>query len=552
MKSNIPAREAPALGPLVLSQPVTTTVTVEDPALDVNEIQGNILAGFSKDHQMLLFLRIKDATKFRSWLKQLIPSIATTAEVLQFNRLFKALRAKRKVESRTVLATWINIAFSFSGLEKLMPDAHEFKDEAFKQGLAKRSPSLNDPKSGEGSPDTWVIGGTHNEADGVIIVASDSANELAEEVMQLENCIFDGINVGGERLASGVELIFKQRGDTLPDPLRGHEHFGFLDGVSQPGVRGTVVPGDKNSFLTPRQNPDDDGQGKPGQDLLWPGEFVFGYPKQSGKPGADISESKPEDESTRPEWAKNGSFLTFRRLRQDVGGFHKFLEETATQLGIDPRLFGAKCVGRWDSGAPILRTPLGDNPAMSRDDCANNRFEFGKASPIVKPPGPDQCVDKFPASPGDKTGDICPFSGHIRKAYPRDDTSGVGKPDPNESDTQTHRLLRRGIPFGDPFDRTIVPDNGERGLLFLAYQTSIVNQFEFVTHAWVNNPDFKDPGSGHDPILGQSNSANRQRVFKVRLDGKEHNIKLPKDWVIPTGGGYFFAPSISALTKMAK
>ena len=114
MKSNIPAREAPALGPLVLSQPVTATVTVEDPALDVNEIQGNILAGFSKDHQMLLFLRIKDATKFRHWFKQLILSIATTAEVLQFNRLFKALRAKRKVESRTVLATWINIAFSFS------------------------------------------------------------------------------------------------------------------------------------------------------------------------------------------------------------------------------------------------------------------------------------------------------------------------------------------------------------------------------------------------------------------------------------------------------
>src|ERR1700732_2642586 len=168
MKSNIPAREAPALGPLVLSQPVTATVTVEDPALDVNEIQGNILAGFSKDHQMLLFLRIKDATKFRHWFKQLILSIAPTAEVLQFNRLFKALRAKRKVESRTVLATWINIAFSFSGLEKLMPDAHEFKDEVFKQGLAKRSPSLNDPKSGEGSPDTWVIGGTHNEADGVI------------------------------------------------------------------------------------------------------------------------------------------------------------------------------------------------------------------------------------------------------------------------------------------------------------------------------------------------------------------------------------------------
>lgn len=540
MVTNIPVREAP----IPQGLPTKQAPEQKEPPLAVEEIQGNILAGFNKDNQTLLFLKIDDPSLFKPWLKHLVPFIATTEEVLKFNRLFKQIRRRQCIESRTVLATWVNIAFSFQGLKKLVPDADSFSDDAFKQGLARRSKLLSDPQEGEGFQKNWLIGGEGNEPDLVLIVASDSPKELEDQVVLLETAIYDGFRSKGLVTRSGATVIFKQHGATLPDPLRGHEHFGFLDGVSQPGIKGTV--GNSTELLTPQQNPADRGQGKPGQDRLWPGEFVFGYPAQDATDTGKAGKVR----KAGPSWTDNGSFLVFRRLRQDVGGFHEFLKEGGKLTHLSSELFGAKCVGRWASGAPIERATLADNAKMSRDDCANNAFDFQKDTNPAPPQNPGDCQDNFLQNLAkiDATGSVCPFSGHIRKAYPRDDVT-KNQQFPNEADTETRRLLRRGIPFGDPFDPTIFPDDRERGLLFLAYQTSIVNQFEFVITNWVNNPNFKEKDSGHDPVLGQTNSnGSRERFFSVPVNGKPPiRVSLKKDWVMPTGGGYFFAPSISAL-----
>ena len=571
-----PAREAPSPALFEAASSPCKPAAPEEPVLDVRNIQGNILAGFNKDFQTLIFLRITHPEEFKVWLKELTPFVATTSEVLAFNRLFKEIRSRRG-ESRTVQSTWMNLAFSFHGLKKLTHDAEKFTDPAFRDGLRRRSRNLGDPTHGEGSPETWVVGGSEEtEADVVLIFGADDRNDLFAEVERIEDSIYAARTPDGRPLRCGVRIIHKQHGAVLPQPLTGHEHFGFLDGVSQPGLRGRVSH-DPHDVFTPRQNPNDPDQGKPGQDLLWPGEFIFGYPGQDPK-AADITVKGPDSlhpdgTPVAPDWAKDGSYLVFRRLRQDVPGFHGFLAQEGAHLGLDPALFGAKVVGRWMSGAPILRAPEHDDPAIAGDDCVNNFFEFHQeedddAEAAHPPVEKASCLcpaDTPPAKPDD-VGTTCPFAAHIRKAYPRND-EGTLDPSIGEVTTQTHRLLRRGIPFGPPFPPNPGPDlkdSGDRGLLFLAYQTSIEEQFEFVQTQWANNPDFKDVPvggelrSGYDLIIGQNGNAgeNRERTFVLPLEQggavQRQMVKAKVDWVVPTGGGYFFAPSISALKRLAK
>lgn len=581
MIQRFPAREAPF--PERPAAGDCAPATDED-VLNVTNIQGNILAGFNKDHQILLFLRISDRDQFRKWLCELTPFVATTEEVLAFNRLFKQLR-RRRGNTDALQVTWMNIAFSHRGLHELAPGiADAFADEAFREGMAARSHRvLGDPASGEGSTAQWLVGGNDDsEADVVLIFAGDDRDDVLAEVARIEDSIFSGRTPNGTPMRCGVQIIFRQEGATLPEPLTGHEHFGFLDGVSQPGIRGRTSKDDPHSVLTLRQNPDDEHQGKPGQDLLWPGEFVFGYHGQDPKkpkecPGPN-SLKDDHGNPVAPDWAQDGAFLVFRRLRQDVRGFRQFLAEKAAHLGMSPLQFGAKVVGRYPSGAPIMihRNCDTDDYKLGGADCRNNAFEFdeeqeegetvdckerggvvaheqGAAAPCAPPAAEKdcRCPAPRPVAP-DPVGAVCPFAGHIRKTYPRNDRS-ASFPTLGESDTQTHRLLRRGIPFGPPYPLDPPPtfeDSGDRGLLFLAYQTSITDQFEFVQQTWANNPDFKEPGSGHDLIIGQNPHGPRQ--FAVPLpDGRREVIETTESWVIPTGGGYFFSPSIEALYALA-
>jgi Dyp-type peroxidase family len=496
-----------------------------EPQLEVNDIQGDVLVGLQKDFEWFVFFTIDDVEVFKDFLRhRVLPLITTLKRVIDREDVVRAHKAQGN-RSRLGL-TGVNIAFSMLGLKKLgAPDLGSVRDAAFTAGLAARAADLNDPNNGPGSPENWKVGGRHNEADGVVLITGPSARSVDKILDQL----FDD--------TGGLTVIYKERGATRPLD-RGHEHFGFLDGVSQPGIRGEIngaFPSKK--FLQEQQNPRDPGQALPGADLIWPGAFVFGYPGQNAQ--------KP-DEPTPPvdggaPWMRNGSLMVFRRLNQLVPEFDEFLDNTATQLDMDPQLLGARAVGRWKSGAPLLIDPLQDDPILGANPLLNNDFDFDV----------------------DSAGRRCPFAAHIRKAYPRNDLTpaqGTGseraRREASENNTETHRILRRGIPFGEEVtdaEKDASETRQERGLMFVCYQTSIVNQFEFIIRNWVNNPNFAPAGNtpGFDPLLGQDGAHAPRNVEGLEPSypsgPRGRPVTLPIDFIVPTAGGYFFMPSLSAI-----
>ena len=172
-------------------------------------------------------------------------------------------------------------------------------------------------------------------------------------------------------LGHTIKEVFNVHAQVRPGDQKGHEHFGYLDGISSPAVTGIVTP-------------------LPGQQVVNPGVLLM------GQPGDALA-------TQRPAWAKNGSILAYRQLDQLVPEFDKFkrdnhlrplelpVEEGAELLG--SRLFGrwksgvsvssSHCFqtnGRFKSGAPIDITPVKDDPVLAKDPQRNNNFDFSNVS----------------------------------------------------------------------------------------------------------------------------------------------------------------------------
>jgi len=514
-----------------------------EPPLDWDEIQGNVIPGFNKDHQTLLGFRFDgDMAASRRFVAQLADAITSLRAMTEHKRERRAFMLARDEEPASE-AVWHAAAFSFKGLEKLGAAANAFTDPSFRSGLEHASVRLGDPP---GSTAGWKVGGGAGVPDAIVTLASDHAHTVAARQRKL---------VASAR-ASGVTLVYQEDGHDLAhysdgtnDYPSGHEHFGFKDGISQPAVRGHLPDGTQ---LEPRAStPPASDESAPeftanDRPLVCAGQFVFGYarqvdtfPRSAGRPhrlGA-------VERAVAPDWAANGSFLVFRRLRQYVAGFRAFAAASASAIGrpdVNAARVAAMIVGRWPSGAPLVRSPTQDDRAAAGE--LANAFAYGDDNA------------RFGVPP-DSDGVRCPVAAHVRKVNPRDENTDIG----SAAATLTKRILRRGIPYGLPFEHA--PDDGtDRGLLFMSYQTSIPDQFEFLATRWMNRPDLpRNPsdhpeGLGYDMVLGQEQDA-RLRTAYLRFpdagglaDVEIGNAGLAvQDWVAATGGGYFFAPSISAM-----
>jgi Dyp-type peroxidase family len=478
---------------------------VIQPRLDLDEIQGDILLGLQKHSEVFLFFRIVKVGLFKRLVHHYVLQRVTSTRLVQHRELM--IRRYQQLGRGTRQHFYgLNLGFTKSGLDLLIGKSRPRFDRAFERGAdhSETITSLHDP------PKTrWLPEFVSDRVDGIFLIAGPDASLVRFHSNQLLSL-----------LGASIKIVFSQTGNTRPGAFRGFEHFGYRDGISQPGIRG----------LTPRSRPaSNPDQGLPGQDLIWPGEFVFGYPGQDPK---DPVKAGPPPHMAAP-WLRNGSYMVFRRLEQKVPEFRKFVEDHAARLGMEPELFGARMFGRWKSGAPLELAPLYDNPPIGSDTKRNNDFDYGD--------------DPFQRR--------CPYAAHIRKAYPRDDAPG------GEAEAQRHRIMRAGITFGPEVAPGETTTSQSRGLMFVCYQTSIERQFEYLQRHYANDPDFVTgkvrPGSGapvtpgFDPIIGQAAGNGPRQMDEpfpnYPAGNRRTTLEMPSQFVALTAAAYFFMPSISAL-----
>ncbi|KAG9090904.1 hypothetical protein FRC06_000832 [Ceratobasidium sp. 370] len=469
-----------------MSQAPLPPVTPAD-HVDVDNVQGDIILGLPKKKQEFVFFVITDAAKLKAALPSL--QVTSTGDVIRSREAIT--KAKQQNPGTLVPLPLLNIAFSQHGLDALgIKD--RLGDAVFSAGQLADAHNLGDQgktTGGKFDPD-WEQA-FKIRIDAVLLVVGETWATVNAKVAETLNTLGDSVRV-----------VYDLKASVRPGDNKGHEHFGWEDGISNPAVKGIGTP-------------------LPGQRVLPPGIIVTG---------------KTGDTVRRPDWAVEGSFMAFRQLDQLVPEFHDFLEKNPIDHpGLDRKqgseLLGARLMGRWKSGAPIQLSPLRDDPELAKDPQRNNNFVY-------------------PQDKGEEGQTACPYAAHIRKTNPRNDLDNLAP-----KGVERASIIRAGIPFGPEVS---FGENEEkvteyhRGLAFVSYQSDLSEGFQFVQKSWANAPSFPPQKAaagapalvpGLDPIIGQANGASRTTLGTT----SGHQLTLPRDFVVSRGGEYFFSPSIRAL-----
>lgn len=329
--------------------------------------------------------------------------------------------------------------------------------------------------------------------------------------------------------AAAFDVTACLRGNGMTD----REPFGFRDGLSQPKVdwerRRAVRDETIDDYVT----------------LSCLGEFVLGYPNEYGgytdrpllDPNGDAMRELPRAEEApgMADLGRNGSYLVMRQLEQDVSEFRRWLDVQSGGDATRRKALAAAMIGRdLDSGEPLAEAAGGDL----------NAFDFD----------------------ADPEGLRCPLGAHIRRTNPRSGDlptgsdgwlsrllrrfglDGPARRRDRLASTRFHRLLRRGRAYGP------TPE-GKTGLCFIALNSSLSRQFEFVQSAWIASAHFNGLSGESDPLLGtrQPDSAGLPTdAFSMpRAGGPDQRIAGLPRFVTVRGGAYFFMPGLRALRYIA-
>ncbi|WP_245456480.1 Dyp-type peroxidase domain-containing protein [Mesorhizobium sp. M2A.F.Ca.ET.043.05.1.1] len=358
-----------------------------------------------------------------------------------------------------------------------------------------------------------AVGSSAKPVDAVIVCYAETPALLKAEITAMKR------QTAGAGMSVTAELPLKVK----REGKRAVEHFGFVDGISQPIVRGTARA----------------AKGAAPMHLLAPGEFLFGYRDEHGfypsSPSVEAALDRagilsqvrrnrqiPGQPPPPRDFGRNGTFLVMRQFEQHVELFDDYCRRAALQAAdesgdpaIDQRWVAAKMLGRWQDGSSLVRNPNG-RPGRGVD----NDFALGAEDP---------------------QGHACPLGSHIRRSNPRD---SLGE----DRETQIrigkrHRILRVGRTYVKK-DRS---GKTEKGLLFMCLNADIERQYEFIQQTWVSSSSFQGLVGETDPTIGARGGGGR---FSIPSWEKVTVLKDVPKFVTTKGGGYFFMPSRSALRYM--
>ena len=235
-----------------------------------------------------------------------------------------------------------------------------------------------------------------------------------------------------------------------------------------------------------------------------------------------------------PELGRNGSFGVFKMIQQDVVGFEQFLQDNKHR--IDPELLAAKICGRWRNEVPLVLSPDTDTPLERIPLEQLHNFEY---------------VHKDGS--GDPQGLRCPIGAHIRRVNPRGQpVAGQGRPGGSNN---THRLIRRSLPYGPTYVPGQQDDGIERGLLGYFINAHIENQHECVLKQWVNDAAFVGAvrlnPKAKDVIIGTNDPADS--VFDIPQPGGAPPLQVRgfSSFITTRAVAYCFLPSVTALKFIA-
>lgn len=544
--------------------------------LDLADIQGNVLIaygrlGFPKARSVLLHINKGQAARARDFLEELRGKI-TTAELWPSSKTgnlpTEAVTAKRPDVA-------INVAFTFSGLVALEVPVRTLRGlpDEFQQGMLQRAEILRDDPFGHQRPESrwdpiWLNELDNPEAEVHALVtfnASAQPTNYPSPEAALD-AAFDWLHKrSGED--QPVKILPGHRGPNPlyqdmaalvePDPdgptgsmrYSRSEHFGFKDGFGDPVFEGQYP----EAVVAERVV----GQGKLTAEQTWvplaTGEFLLGYPDEAQEvPGAAV----PLD------FSRNGTFLAYRKLHQNVKSFSDYIATTATQYGACNGLnqeeaeetLKAKMAGRWSDGVPIIVASTypewqAFRGLLAKAKAENNKQELDRLN---------RAFTNFNYA-ADADGSKCPFSSHLRRANPRDmlDPTVAANASEKQAAKATsvlnnrRRLLRRGLPYG----RTtpVNSDQEEQGVLLFFLCASLFRQFEFIQQQWIQYGLDFNAGNDTCPIIGNHGEEAKFVIATSAESGKPPFIcDRPPQFVETRGGAYFFVPSMTCLRLIAQ